>query len=543
MPDPGLFTGLFTDGHAAVSSFTSWLLTYALHSTVLLTVAWAGSRWLARRRPALEEALWKVALMGGLLTASLQLASGLEPLLGQWTIPGAAVDVAAGTLPMPVGSTPLPAAGAVAAPASTGVSSGLSWTAWMVIAWTVAALGFLASLGVSWRRLRGRLADRREITGGPLPAMLAELRRSAGYHRPVRLSSSKRLAVPIAIGVIRPEICLPEQSVTGLSPAEMRCILGHELAHLVRNDPAWHLLARVVEGVFFFQPLHRLAGRRLRRLSEYLCDDWTAERTGAPLELARCLTGVAERVLNRPRLFPVPGMAGSGSELERRVRRLLEGRDLRLRRAPVRGLVFGMITALLLVSWVAPGWSSDPPAEAEEEAATQTEPLAQEPPETAEVDARELDEVRAQLEEVRRQAQRIRSQELEEVRSQLEEVRKQAAEIRAHGMEEIREQLEEVRKQAAEIRAHGIEEIREQLEEVHKQAAEIRAHEMEEVRAQMEEARKHAEQIRDRELDAAREQMERARRQAEEEARRKQQERDQREAEESGDPEEESGDP
>ncbi len=541
MPDYGFFPD-------ALASLASWLLTYALHSTVLLIVAWAGSRWMARRRPAVEEALWKVALVGGLLTASLQLAAGLEPLLGQWTMPTPAAEVAAGTLPVAGGSAPLPAAAAAAAP--TAASSGLAWTAWMVIGWTVAALGFLASLGVSWRRLRGRLADRREITDGPLPAMLAELRRLAGYERPVRLSSSQRLAVPIAIGILRPEICLPS-SVSVLSPAEMRCILGHELAHLVRRDPAWHLLARVVEGVFFFQPLHRLAGRRLHRLSEYLCDDWTAERTGAPLELARCLTRVAERLLARPRLFPVASMARSSSELERRVRRLLEDRDLRLRRAPVRALVLGMITALLLVSWVAPGWSSDPAAEAEEEAAPQTEPLAEEATQTEQVDARELEEVRAQLEEVRgqlqearKQAAEIRAHGLDEVRAQLQEARLQAERIRDQEMEELRAQFEEVRRQAEQIRGQELEEVRAQMEEARREAEQIRDRELAEVRAQMEEARREAEQIRDRELAEVRAQMEEARRQAEdrrqaeEEARRKQREEKQREAEESGDPEE-----
>ncbi len=44
-----------------------WLATYALHSTLLLLSAW----WLAHVFPAARERLWRLALFGGLLTASL----------------------------------------------------------------------------------------------------------------------------------------------------------------------------------------------------------------------------------------------------------------------------------------------------------------------------------------------------------------------------------------------------------------------------------------------------------------------------------------
>ena len=39
-------------------------------------------------------------------------------------------------------------------------------------------------------------------------------------------------------------------------------MLAHEIAHLVRRDPQWLVLARAIEMVFFFQPLNRLARRR-----------------------------------------------------------------------------------------------------------------------------------------------------------------------------------------------------------------------------------------------------------------------------------------
>ena len=49
----------------------AWLLTYLIHSTVLLGLVWLVTR---RRRlePAVSELLWKVAILAGLVTGAIQ---------------------------------------------------------------------------------------------------------------------------------------------------------------------------------------------------------------------------------------------------------------------------------------------------------------------------------------------------------------------------------------------------------------------------------------------------------------------------------------
>src|SRR3989442_1666323 len=53
------------------SSLLAWLLTYVIHSTVLLGVAWLVTR---RRRlePGASDLLWKVALLASLVTGTIQ---------------------------------------------------------------------------------------------------------------------------------------------------------------------------------------------------------------------------------------------------------------------------------------------------------------------------------------------------------------------------------------------------------------------------------------------------------------------------------------
>jgi hypothetical protein len=113
-------------------------------------------------------------------------------------------------------------------------------------------------------------------------------------------------------------------------------MLAHELAHARRRDPLWISAARVVEGLFFFQPLNRLARVKLQDEAEFLADHWAIERGVEALSLASCLTEVAGWIVSNRRALPVPSMAARGARLTRRVERLLEERraPLPLRTAP-----------------------------------------------------------------------------------------------------------------------------------------------------------------------------------------------------------------
>ncbi len=221
-------------------------------------------------------------------------------------------------------------------------------------AWGLVAAGLLGRLVHRQARLHRMLRGRREVEDAAVLSMLAELRRNAGVWTPVRLTSSDAAPTPLALGAA--EICVPIRFLSDLRPEEQRGALAHELAHVARRDPAWHLAAGVLEAVFFFQPLNRVARLRLREAAEYLCDDWAVRQTGSPLGLARCLAEVAGW-LHAGR-DPIPAgtmaMAEGGSPLSERVRRLLGGGtgETQPRRAATR------LAALLLlagVTFLAPG--------------------------------------------------------------------------------------------------------------------------------------------------------------------------------------------
>jgi HEAT repeat protein/beta-lactamase regulating signal transducer with metallopeptidase domain len=306
------------------SSLLAWLLTYLIHSTVLLGVAWLVTR---RRRvePAASDLIWKVALLAGLVTGTIQSRLDLAT--------PAAVSLPAATLPQTptvrephidpsnASSTGIPS---TTSPPSTTSTNGPSLPLVVVLLWGVVALG--SSLYYVARRLIliGRLADRRPVSHGPLAATLAELRLTTGYRRRVRLTMARTISSPVALGLS--EICVPELALSELGMEQQRSMLAHELAHLARRDSLWLAGASLIERFFFFQPLNRLARRELETTAEYLSDEWAMQKTGSAVSLAKCLATVAEWIQASPLGVPVAGLAERRSLLVSRIARLLDGR-------------------------------------------------------------------------------------------------------------------------------------------------------------------------------------------------------------------------
>lgn len=358
-----------------------WLLTYLLHSTLLLGGAWLATRRLVQSASA-RDLSWKVALVGGLLSASLQSAVGGSRL-------GGTLDLGLGTAtsvqrPLPRGHSVLatdgqafgllgaldqaaepaslspspPPATPAAAPAAWRSSLGVLLAGYAGIAFLLTAL-YLIRRALAMRRIGAR----RPVEEPALLTMLELLREGGGVRRRIRLTAARGLSSPVALGWN--EIVLPEAALTDLDAEQQRSLLAHELAHLARHDPAWLTLGCLLERLLFLQPLNHLARVRLQEAAEYLCDDWAVHRTGSGFSLARCLVKVAEWVDARPATVPLAGMAERRSQLVTRVHRLIEGRAMSAPRS--LWLLTGAVTLVALTAVAAPGISTGTQAAASAE--------------------------------------------------------------------------------------------------------------------------------------------------------------------------------
>ncbi|HVI01755.1 MAG TPA: M56 family metallopeptidase, partial [Enhygromyxa sp.] len=411
-----------------VGTALSWMLTYLIHSTILILAVWLLCRGIkplaAKISPSAENLGWKLALVGAFVTATVQIAVGVRPALGAFefesgpkvveqvereqprvmVIPAGQPVIVDEREAMMLGAGP--GSLSSADPAAPEPEPAPLWPKLVLLAWAIGAvLTSYRLIACAWS-LRRRLKDRGPVLEDPVLESFLTLCRDAEINRKIELTQSTRIASPIALW--RREIVVPERAVTELPPAAMRSVLAHELAHLERRDPFWLAFAAVIEALCFFQPLNRLARRGMQESAELLCDDWAIARTGDGVTFAKSLAEVASwEQANRSSLL-LAGMISGERPLVRRVRRALDGDPKRFEAEdsprPTRMLVgVGSLAALIMV---APGAVNASPPSAD--TPSKRELRQQRKAERQADDARrKADEARAAAEAAEREAQRL----------------------------------------------------------------------------------------------------------------------------------------
>ena len=315
-------------------------------ATLLLALAGLASVGLKRASAAARHLVWTLGTVGALalpVLGSFAPAWELPLFPGEWRAPaavpaGIAVAAPVDTLhPGPDAHAPkaliaraLPAAGAARSaesPAAThrgagGPAATLDRDALLGVAWLAGALVVLLPLGAGSTRLWWM--TRRRPPASPAWSELArEVAESLGIRGPVALVRGERRAMPMAWGLLRPAILLPDDAEDW--PEERRrSVLTHELAHVQRRDCLTQALAHVACAVYWFHPLAWLAARRMRAERERACDDLVLRAGAAGPDYADHLLQMARglRAARHPALATV-AMARP-SQLEGRLLAILD---------------------------------------------------------------------------------------------------------------------------------------------------------------------------------------------------------------------------
>ncbi len=289
-----------------------WLGTFALHSTIALGFTCLFVRMRRQRSLGLQDMLLRQALWLPLLSATLQYAFFGSMWDGLMAQPVVTVDELA-----PLASM-LSEAEAEASMVAVETIPGTPWATIVVgIAAVCSLLGF-TWLWRTWRRLSRLLATRCPETDARVLSSAATMATHLGLRQSPHISRVQGLSTPIAFGFLRPEICLPARA-SALDDASLRAMLGHELAHLRRTDPAWMWLGAWIQALFPWQLLFVSTRREWSRVVELRCDAEAAHHT-SPTAVARCLIEVAEWLRPQPAPSMVAlGMAARPSALRERV--------------------------------------------------------------------------------------------------------------------------------------------------------------------------------------------------------------------------------
>jgi beta-lactamase regulating signal transducer with metallopeptidase domain len=167
-----------------------------------------------------------------------------------------------------------------------------------------------ALLAASTPHVSERVLEYGELTRGML-----------SVRRQVRIRLHSQISAPMCVGPVRPVILWPSEANCPMTARKERAALVHELAHLKNGDDWIALLGELWRAlVWFFPPVH-WALSRVRLEAECRCDDLAAGELSDPKLYARWLLDLAPVRLG----VPLASSLSSGSDLARRVRRILRG--------------------------------------------------------------------------------------------------------------------------------------------------------------------------------------------------------------------------
>nr|WP_211325629.1 carboxypeptidase regulatory-like domain-containing protein [Roseimicrobium gellanilyticum] len=200
---------------------------------------------------------------------------------------------------------------------------------WMLIAaglWLTGAIAWWICLVAGWLRFRRRVLRPSTPASEGLTHLLAETLVQAGIKSRVQLRMTDKLHTPAICGLWRPVILLPEEAASTLPEEKLRLLLLHELGHTRRMDVMVQVLASLLLGLHWFNPLLWYAHRQLRAEAEEATDAWVLERSGSgeTRRYGEVLIDLAARCSWMGWLFflapSVIGAAESGSSLRTRIR-------------------------------------------------------------------------------------------------------------------------------------------------------------------------------------------------------------------------------
>ncbi len=181
-----------------------------------------------------------------------------------------------------------------------------------------------------------------------MTTVLVAVRRGLGVESLPPIRTSPLASGPAAAGVFLPCVLLPEGMVDALDDRQLRDVLIHECAHLLRRDPLVGLLQRLAGTFFWLHPLLPYLNRRLARAREEVCDDYVL-RSGDGPAYARTLLMLSEDGDRIP--LAAPGLIDPNWKLEDRVAGLLDPRRTPVTR--VHPLTFACLAAALLAACTA----------------------------------------------------------------------------------------------------------------------------------------------------------------------------------------------
>jgi len=255
---------------------------------------------------------------------------------------------------------------------------------------TLVALFGIARSGWSMTRI---VRGARPLTHDGLRTVIHEVFRTLGVKSLPHVACSPDVAGPTVGGIVRPVLILPTRLIGVLGTSEMRHVLLHETAHVLRRDQFVVVLQQMLGAVFWPHPLVHLVNRQLARAREEVCDNYVLSAV-APADYGETLLRLGQ-LMPVPRPLPAAvGIFNRRWKLEDRIADLLDKRRNTMIRMRPTFTVAVLVAALILSVGIAGskiGRAAAPPSGQKDEGKSPDNVAeAAEPVDTSEINKPEI---------------------------------------------------------------------------------------------------------------------------------------------------------
>lgn len=326
----------------------------------------------------------------------------------------------------------------------------------------------VASLIRAWRRTRVIVKSAYEFSFPERAQVIIQRCQAAIGSRRARLLCSPNVPVPITFGLINPVIILPERLLHEIDEELLTTAIGHELIHVARRDYLANLIYEFIYLPLSFHPAAALVRRRIKQTRELCCDESVAAKLLKPDVYARSLVRMIGWAPPARRLAIDTTIGINESDiLEVRIMSLLKTPKLSSRR---RALLLIAASLLLLTPCVAAARFALSFDTSKQEPASSSSP--QQTQEVRQKQEREVEELKHQVVELKRQMRTAPETQRAELEARLNEVQRNLDQFKSAGVQakllEVQQNLDQFKRQKQQQDEQQLRQLRETVAELEK---------------------------------------------------------------------------
>jgi beta-lactamase regulating signal transducer with metallopeptidase domain len=321
----------------------AWVLSLLTQSLALLFIGWGLAKAARRAAPPLKSGiLLTLMILLVLLPLGILVLKSGQLSLYQLPVSPVGSDLTRGTLA--ADRAPVDQGTAAASPIGQGQDALSSRTAAargsgglfdfgsvdpllmaLNIFGLIWLLGFIISVGrlvYGFIFLSGFRSSLVQIPEGELSSVMETVRAAFPRTRLPSIYLSPAVDSPVALGILRPMIVLPQSLAENLSAEEFVNVLIHETAHIRHLDQISGLLQRLLTSLYWWNPLAYTLSASFSVTREDVSDNYAIQKSGAH-SYASCLVALARKTSLITRLPAAVGMATRHMSLEDRVKNIV----------------------------------------------------------------------------------------------------------------------------------------------------------------------------------------------------------------------------